>query len=582
MDTVNLTSKIKTKLGVTVPIFVTALVALPVYLWLAWFFLVPGALWSPDEGAKLLQIMNLDLEGPRLSYNIAYSGQDFDPELRFFQPQLTHGLLSVREGSLYFLRIPIFPLLVKPFFYFFGVYGLYLLPILGGMVTIAYTLKLNRQNKNNFLIWVIIAIGSPLLIYAIIFWEHTLATGIALLAVWLAISTGPIDRNAARSKKLRWLLAGFLLGASIYLRLENILFALGFLISYSIVYSEKRWGPIWVGILILLIFLPYLPIHWLMFNQGFPENARYLFYPFYYLNHAGWRVIPDLLVGPNLEGEFDPGLAGYLWALLVVGVIICSIIYRKSGKIFFIQQFCLWLSTLIAAYFLLTPVHYRSAHGLIFTTPWVLLGLSKAPEILRRGDRNIKLLTLACVLGLMGYGIAILGLRASSPQGGLEWGARFAFSFFPILAIMTVWEPTSRIRSINHSLLLVTMILLGVGFQARGILVLRHDKQINAEINHRLLKSVEENVVSDLWWLPFNAAPIYYQKAFFVFPDAETISEWVDIAAEKKIKQFSLVTVDSDLPEEITQYVEKSRLGIAGIDKVENVLIYHIIVEPNF
>jgi hypothetical protein len=581
VNTISLMAKFRDKAGFRVPLVVYTLVALTVYLWVAWLFLAPEGLWSPDEGAKLLQMFNLRLEDHRLVYNIAYSGQNFDPGLRFAYPDLTYGLLSLNGGLLYFRRLPIFPLLVKPLFHFWGIYGLYLLPVIGGAAIAALSLKLYPPKKKYFKTWLLISFASPVFIYSVIFWEHTLATSFALFALLLAMQAGPLEQAARRPKKLSWILAGVLLGGSVYLRLENILFAISFLISYSIVYPHQKWGPGWAGIAMVLVLLPYLPLHWMMFQQGFPENARYLFYPFLYISRAGWHVIPDLLVGPYIGGEYDPGLLGDVWAFIGVVVIICGLVLRKSGVVQFIKQLGLGLSALIATYFLFTPDIYRSAHGLLFTTPWVLIGLSQAGEIWRQGNRKMKLFLLTCILGLAAYAIAALGLRATSPQGGLEWGARFVLSFYPLLAMITIWEPASRINSFKYNLILVIMIILGMGFQVRGVLILHHDKQINAEINRKLVESREKAVVTDLWWLPFNAAPIYYQKEFYISPSPDRIADWVEIGIEKKVSQFILVTLDPNLPDKLTQYVPQNVVGIAGIDRVENVLIYHVFIDPN-
>ncbi len=428
-NTISLTAKFRDKVGLSVPFVVYTLVALTVYLWIAWFFLAPEGLWSPDEGAKLLQILNLRLDDHRLVYNIAYSGQNFDPELRFAYPDLTYGLLSRNGGLLYLRRLPIFPLLVKPLFHFWGLYGLYLLPVFGGAAIAALSLKLYPQKKEHFKAWLLISFASPVLIYSVIFWEHTLATSIALFALLLAMQAGPLEQAASWPKKLSWILAGVLFGASVYLRLENFLFALGFLISYSIVYPHQKWGPGWAGIAMVLVLLPYLPLHWIMFQQGFPENARYLFYPFLYISRAGWHVIPDLLVGPYLGGEYDPGLLGDLWAFIGVLVIVCSLVFSKSGIAQIIKQLGLGLSAIIAGYFLFTPNIYRSAHGLLFTTPWVLIGLSQTGEIWRQGNRKMKVLMLTCILGLAGYAIAALGLRCHKPSRRFGMGSAFCVFF---------------------------------------------------------------------------------------------------------------------------------------------------------
>src|SRR4051794_31632020 len=95
------------------------LAALLIYNLVALVFLSPNALWSPDEGAKLLQVQNLHWRDSRLSFGIAYTGKEVDPTLAFAQPDAV-GLLRVRDGELYFQRLPLFPLLTLPLFNAFG------------------------------------------------------------------------------------------------------------------------------------------------------------------------------------------------------------------------------------------------------------------------------------------------------------------------------------------------------------------------------------------------------------------------------------------------------------------------------
>lgn len=102
-----------------------------VYAIVALFVLPPAALWSPDEGAKLLQVQNLRWHDGQLSYAIRYTGQAIDPTLEFAQAD-SFGLLRIREGQLYFQRLPLFPLMTLPFFAAFGMAGLYMLPALAG------------------------------------------------------------------------------------------------------------------------------------------------------------------------------------------------------------------------------------------------------------------------------------------------------------------------------------------------------------------------------------------------------------------------------------------------------------------
>src|SRR5689334_10279103 len=106
-----------------------------VYLVVALFVLRPDVVWSPDEGAKLLQLKNLQFEAGHLRLDIEYPGRELDPNLAFALAGSSNDLLSVQDHALYFRRIPLFTLAVLPLYTWLGVPGLYVLPALGGALT---------------------------------------------------------------------------------------------------------------------------------------------------------------------------------------------------------------------------------------------------------------------------------------------------------------------------------------------------------------------------------------------------------------------------------------------------------------
>ncbi|MFQ5855669.1 MAG: hypothetical protein ACE5LU_08520 [Anaerolineae bacterium] len=556
------------------------LLALLVYLGIAWFVLPPQALWSPDEGAKLLQLQNLRLDNGRLAYDITYPGRALDPDLQFAQIHPSHGLLRIRDHAMFFQRLPLFPLLVLPLFRWFGFFGLYLLPAIGGAFIGVLALGLLERRDRRFAMWILIAFGSPVLIYATIFWEHTVATSLGLAGAWLALRIHPIGRAAPLRTILGWIAVGIVLGIGVYIRLEIVLFAVALLMAYWVVVREGRWGPLWAGASLGLTTLPYVPLHQAMFGQGVPDNARYLFYPFLYLRRARWHAVPDLLIGPFRDGAIDPGFLGELWAVAAVMALAYSFGSLNSSVARTLRLIGLGITAVVGAIFLFTSSPYRSAHGLLFTTPWALLGLCRAHEIWQRGDRRARIVVLSTILGLVVYVVGLIGLRASSPHGGLEWGARFALTFYPLLALMAAWDLGSKRRDVKTLVVTGALMFLGVGFQTRGILTLRHDKQINFTLNQALAESPEHYVVSDLPWMPLNAAPIYTQKAIFVAPTPKRIGDWVNLAADHQTPGFYLVTLNNALIYDVARTLDEHSLRTIDIRHVENLSIFHMVAEP--
>lgn len=562
------------------------LLALSVYLIIAWVVLPPQAIWSPDEGAKLLQLQNLRVDQGRLTYAISYMGRELDPDLRFAQAgSASQGLVRARDGALYFQRLPVFPLLELPLFRWLGFYGLYLIPALGGAASSVLAVRLLEPGDRRWGMWALIAFGSPILIYSVLFWEHTLATCLGLIGAWLALtlilSPSPAkgEGSVLSLRVRRWIAVGIVLGISAYVRLEMVIFAVALLLACGLIVPEERRGTVWAAVAFGVVLLPYVPLHQAMFGQAVPDNALYLFYPFRYLTQAGWRAVPDLLIGPFQDEVIDLGWLGWVWAVAAVIAVASSFGPTSSmvGRV--LKWTGLGISAVVSAAFLFSDMPYRSVHGLLFTTPWALLGICQARKVWQRGSRPARIIVLTTLLGLAGYAVAVVGFRAGSPQGGLEWGARFALTFYPLLALMAAWDLGQPQRAFARAIV-SALLLLGVGFQVRGVWVIQHDKQLGAARNLALVEMPERYVVSDLWWLPLDTAPTYPQKAIFVAVTPDQFANWVSVAAARQVRQFALVTMNDAWLDNLAPNLDRRRLSVIEFRRAGGVLIYRVGIEP--
>jgi hypothetical protein len=554
------------------------LLALALYLGIAWFVLLPQAFWSPDEGAKLLQVQNLRLQNGRLVYGIEYTGRELDPDLQF----ASGGLLFAHQNLLYLERFPLFPLLTLPFFSWFGFQGLYLIPALGGAVIGILTLHLLPGPDRRLAMWVLIAFGSPVLIYAVMFWEHTLVTGMGLGALWLGFQIGPAGWPAPPRQIVGWVIIGLILGLSVYIRTETILFAIAWLGAYMLLAPQGRWGVTWAGISLGVMLVLYVPLHRAMFGETekiLHSSFLYGFHPLSYLNRAGWQVIPDFLIGAAEDEAIAPGWLGWVWAISALVALGCSF-FTNSRLARTVMLLALGLTAAVGAIFLFTGTLYRSAHGLLFSTPWAALGLCRAREVWRQGDWRMRVMVLSTLFGLVGYLVLLVIIRAPSfgPHGALEWGARYVLTFYPLLAIMAAWKLRPKWRDLSSLVIVGALLFLGIGFQIRGIWTIRRDKQINFALNQMMAATPDSYIISDLWWLPLNAAPLYKEKTIFFAPP-EKMAAWVDRAAAAKIRQFSLVTLNPSLLEQTSQSLALNKLIPLDVYHVGNLLIFHVGLE---
>jgi hypothetical protein len=555
--------------------------ALLVYLCIAWFVYDPYAVWSPDEGAKLLQIQYLRLEHGSLAYDVAYPGRELDPDLQFSATDTKIGLLRAIDGRLFFGRLPVFPLIELPFFHWLGLRGLYLLPALGGAVCVALSLQLIELRDRRIAMWLVIAFASPIAVYSSIFWEHTFATSLGLACAALALHVGSTTDLPLWRRGIWWTAIGLLLGASIYIRLEMIIFALALLGACWLILHGNRWQVVWAAGAMVAILVPYLPLQHAMFGNAVPDNAAYLFYPLLYLRRAGWNALPELLVGPFRDESIDPGWRGLVWSMATIVAIAASFCRHRARVFGHIELVALAVSAMIAAAFLFDGTNYRSAHGLLFTSPWVVIGLCRAGEVWGSGDRRARVIVLTAISGLIGYIVGFIGLRAGSPHGGLEWGARFAMTLYPLLALIAFWDLRLRRSDLTTITVMAVLGALGMGFFVRGTWTIYQDKQINGALNQAIAQTPETNVVSDLWWLPFNAASIYMRKTIFVATTAEQLTIWVDRAHAAQITEFCLVTLDRELPNRVASIANGHELRVIETQNVGHIQIMRVEIQSS-
>ena len=110
------------------PIALVASVYIACALWLP-----DGGFWINDNGLKFIQVEGLLRPGPT-SFAIDWPGAAIDPSYRF--GPITRGFRHVSDGEVYAAYSPFFALLSAVPFRAFGLIGLYLLPLLGGLLSL--------------------------------------------------------------------------------------------------------------------------------------------------------------------------------------------------------------------------------------------------------------------------------------------------------------------------------------------------------------------------------------------------------------------------------------------------------------
>ena len=187
------------------------------------------SVWSPDSGARLIQVQSVADHWSE--WSIPYPAEALDPAhenspLLFFEYR--------HEGRSYIVYSFLFALISAVFLGAFGFLGLALTPILGGLGTSLAVFGLSRQLRFRFPLapMVLVALATPVALYSMVFWEHSLTTGLAAVALYFAVRAVSAGRSAF------WFAAGATAGCSIWF--HEVLVPYPFALALGAIWVHRR------------------------------------------------------------------------------------------------------------------------------------------------------------------------------------------------------------------------------------------------------------------------------------------------------------------------------------------------------
>ncbi len=511
--------------------------------------------WSPDNGGKFIQVQNLEQRG-RLDRTVDYPGRVLDPAMEF-QP-FPRSFSSVRGDRIAVNWPPFFAFLALPFYQRWGLYGLHLLPLLAGLGSLAVVLFLAGRLPWPWppLVVLLVGLTTPLAFYSIEFWEHTPALFLALLGGWTLVRFLETDRRP-------WLLFfSLLLSLAAVLRPELYL---ALPAGIGTLFLVRPWRKALRPALLLLgtgalLALPALFYYWLTHGSILPPNALYLLSPLSYLQRVGpLNALGHFFVSTPADAgiQVPPGrqVAFALVALLtiVLGLIPASgwkNAFREAGFVLGLLAVFLLSGAIALRY----PDH-RAVHGFLILCPLLLFALPALKE--PRSERLAWLGWLGSLYLLLYAGIVLL-LRWRGPNGGLEWGPRYALLIYPLLVPAALAGLRRLLASrrwpmrVLYCGLFLLLTLPGLLYQVRGLQVQLNDRQESLERLIALEQYCPEDVVTDLWWLPLDMATVFGERRFFFLLSPDLLPRWAEGAAAGGVDTFCLLRMGGPIPERVT------------------------------
>jgi len=517
---------------------------LVIYVLGALWFAKTGAIWSPDCGARLIQIESILRHPPQ--WWISYPAAVLDPEhqnsaLSFYE--YTHG------GRTYVFYSFMFALLNAPLFQAFGYFGLAILPLLGGLGAVAATYALGRrlQLRNPLAPALIAGLVTPLALYSVVFWDHAILTGLATLAIYLALTGAVQDRGRY------WLLAGIVLGAGLWLHEILAPYVPALILGAWWLRSRHRWlrhsGLMVLGVLVFAI--PLLAVNTKVY--GTPMG------PHLGNNRLGSPgAILDFLLTP---AEWGPGALytligwgdaspGFTWQLR-------DWLAHPNAKFQEEINASLWMAVPLAAWLLLAltgwwrrwwPATLLVALGLVANSVWVfrhpdwahspflacpLLLLAFWAPLRNRASQEESSHTRTALLQALVLinGIYTLMNLLKPTLGGTEWGSRHLLSIYPSLVLLgwaaveqllpatgeSTWRPgTKPLVAIAGLLLVISVPLLAHG--TKTVYGMHRNNRAMADV---IRNCPDDVVVTSVWWSGMNGASAFFDKKLLYAGDAQ-------------------------------------------------------------
>lgn len=500
-----------------------------VYAGFAFLVLPEASFFSSDEGLKLIQVQNFVRKG-WLDFTLDYPGRWLDPDLRYVPINNPPPLLQ--EGDIFAVYPVFFPLLATPLFMLLDYAGLYVIPVVSGLLTLLVTYRLARLMRvSGTSLLLVLGLCTPLLFYSLLFWDHTLGTLLATAALLLA------TRNLRQPGWPSLLGSGLVLGLSVWARTE--LYAMvAILPAAYFLFGGRRTRHtllLCLGIAATLVPLwlfqfatygnPIGPhvMHFASLGEELPVTTNRLAILYYTLLEANSKPLLTFL---------------FAMAFIAATILLWSPRLRQNriliGTVFGAVLLCS-IPNLLEAW------SGRPLGGLIATTPFLVFSFGATSQ--REAPESHRLLLSVCV----GY-IALVCL-ATPVDPGLQWGPRFLLPVFPPAAVLALSNHRALIkqsaRSSTGTLLTACLAAtLGISllFQACGVRVMHMVKSRDRQLIESTANLDSTWIVSDEYGLAQYLAPLFYQKEFFYVRSQEEYQRLTESFISNGIRRYAVVS----------------------------------------
>jgi len=470
-----------------------------VYVVLAFLVLPQQAFFSSDEGLKFIQLQNFVRKG-WLDFTLDYPGRQLDPNLAY-----VYRLL--------------------------GYAGLYVLPLASGLLTLVITYRIARLTGGDGTSSVVIlGLCTPLIFYSLLFWDHTLGTLLATLALLLVAS------SLRQPRRFSLLLGGVAIGLGIWVRSELYVMAIAMPFALLLLDARRLTRLVWLCLGILIALVPLWLFQYFVYGDFIGPHV----------GHLAW--LPEELPVPTgrvgivyhtlLEGNSSPVLSFlYIMAFVASTMLIRAPRLRTKRLLVIIAFASLVVATIPN---ILEASGGRPLGGLITTAPFLVFGFA---TLLDSSVRRHNAFLLAFTLAYM----ALVSLL-TPVDPGLQWGPRFLLPILPPLVILA----TNNFRALSTlggrstrsplTVCFASVVALSFLVQISGLRTLQIIKTRDLELIQNTALKDSLHIISDEYGYAEYVAPLFYEKQFFYVRDQSAYQELTQTLLSNHIRTFAVVT----------------------------------------
>ncbi len=498
------------------------------YVVLAFFVLPQDAFFSSDEGLKFIQLQNF-LRNGHSGLTVEYPGRGLDPDLSYVP--INNPPTLIRDGQLYAVYPVVFPLLATPLYRALSYAGLYVIPVVTGLLTLVITCWLARlTGGSGTSSTIVLGLCSPLVFYSLVFWDHTLGTMLSTLAILLVV------KNLENARK-PWLIAGgMLLGLAIWVRSE--MYVMGLVMPVALFFFSRRRFvntlSLCLGMLVTLV--PLWVFQFLVYGNFIGPHVGHFAWLAEELPMTTDRVA--IIYHTLLEGNSSPALSFlYIMAFVSSAMLFRSSRLRKRNLLIIVNFGILAIITIPN---ILEAAAGRPLGGLITTAPFLVFGLTTLlNSSVRQGNR---------MLVAIGLGYTALVCAWTPVDPGLQWGPRFLLPIFPPLAVVATnnfraLQAMGDLRSVRLlKACFITTVALSILVQVAGLRTLYIIKIRDRDLIQRTGQLEAVHISSDEYGYAQYVAPLFYEKQFFYVRDQEDYQRLTETLVNHDIRRYAFVT----------------------------------------